>query len=46
MNGEVKTRRLVFSGDRERVRFRAVRTALNWLRMEIQVENKVTNQIK
>ena len=34
--GETKTRRIVFSGDRARVRFRAVRTALNWLRIEIQ----------
>ncbi len=36
LDGKVKTRRVVFSGDRARVRFRAVRTALNWLRMEIQ----------
>ena len=36
IDGEVKTRRLVLSGDRTRVRFRAVRTALNWLRLEIQ----------
>jgi nicotinamide-nucleotide amidase len=38
--GQVKTRRIVFSGDRARVRLRAVRTALNWLRMEIQQDRK------
>jgi nicotinamide-nucleotide amidase len=40
LDGKVKTRRVVFSGDRARIRFRAVRTALNWLRMEIQEENE------
>lgn len=41
VKGEVKTRRIVFSGDRARVRLRAVRTALNWLRQEMQKQKEL-----
>lgn len=42
--GDVKTRRVVFSGDRARVRCRAVQTALNWLRLELQSTGKTEDE--